>query len=132
MSINRKLYFARFSSRSSDQTFYKIGQCWQYDADKRFLFEKEQYDNYDIKIMASAWGPADEVDLWEQKLLGTKKKDFWIKEKFSGVTEIRQFTWDEVRHIIGKLKQLSNQWYKSRHAEVVELVDTTDLKSVGP
>ena len=128
---NRKLYLARFTSRSSGQTFYKIGQCWQYDADERFLFEKEQYENYDIKIMASAWGPADEVDLWEQKLLGTKKKDFWVKEKFSGVTEIRQFTWNEVRHIIGKLKQLSNQWYQLRHAGVVELVDTADLKSAG-
>ena len=32
--------------------------------------------------MASAWGPADEVDLWEQKLLGTKKKDFWILIEF--------------------------------------------------
>ena len=128
---NRKLYLARFTDRSSDRTFYKIGQCWQYDADERFLFEKEQYENYDIKIMASAWGPADEVDLWEQKLLGTKKKDFWVKEKFSGVTEIRQFTRDEVGHIISKLKQLSNEWYQLRHAEVVELVDTTDLKSVG-
>tara|TARA_Y100000310_G_C20320079_1_gene640329 strand:+ start:344 stop:694 length:351 start_codon:yes stop_codon:yes gene_type:complete len=112
---NRKLYLARFSGRTSDQTFYKIGQCWQYDADERFLFEKEQYNNYDIKIMASAWGPAGEVDLWEQKLLGTKKKDFWIKEKFSGVTEIRQFTRTEIGHIISKLRQLSNEWYQLRH-----------------
>ena len=112
---NRKLYLARFSDCGSDQTFYKIGQCWQYDADERFLFEKEQYKDYDIKIMASAWGPADEVDLWEQKLLGTKKKDFWIKKKFSGVTEIRQFTWVEIGHIVSKLKQLSNEWYKLRN-----------------
>jgi hypothetical protein len=91
---NRKLYLAQFSGRTSDQTFYKIGQCWQYDADERFLFEK---------------------DLWEQKLLGTKKKDFWVKEKFSGVTEIRQFTWAEVGHIISKLKQLSNEWYTLRN-----------------
>ena len=51
-----------------------------------------QYNNYDIKIMASAWGPADEVDLWEQKLLGIKEKDFWIEEKFSGITAIRKFS----------------------------------------
>ena len=113
---NRKLYLAQFTNRNGSFAFYKIGQCWQYDANERFLFEGEQYKEYDIKIMASAWGPADEVDLWEQKLLGIKKKDFWVKEKFSGVTEIRQFTWSEVGYIIGKLKQLSNEWYKFRQS----------------
>ena len=112
---NRKLYLARFTHKESSDQFYKIGQCYNYDAEARFLFDPDQYDNYNIKIMASAWGPADEVDLWEQKLLGTKKKDFWIKKKFSGVTEIRQFTWVEIGHIVGKLKQLSNEWYKLRN-----------------
>ena len=113
---NRKLYLARFANRLSDQTFYKIGQCWQYDADERFLFEKGQYNNYDIKIMASAWGPAHEVDLWEQKLLDVKKKDFWIKEKFSGVTETRQFNKGELCYIFAQFNRLSNIWYKERHS----------------
>ena len=108
---------ARFTRKKDNFVFYKIGQCWQYDADKRFLFDSEQYNNYDIKIMASAWGPADEVDLWEQKLLDYKEKDFWINEKFSGVTEIRQFDATEVGHIIDQLQRLSGEWYDLRAAK---------------
>ena len=114
---NRKLYFARFTDRRDGQLFYKIGQCYQYDAAERFKVEPEQYNNYDIKIMASAWGPPDAVDIWEQELLGIKEKDFWVEGKFSGITEIRKFNWVEIGHIISKLKALNTAWYNIRHKE---------------
>ena len=115
---NRKLYLARFKDKRTGEQFYKIGQCYQYNADERFKVKPDQYNNYDIKIMASAWGPADEVDLWEQKLLGIKEKDFWIEEKFSGVTEIRKFTRDEIGYIIGELKMLSGDWFEQRSKKI--------------
>jgi hypothetical protein len=111
---NRKLYLARFTQKESGDQFYKIGQCWQYDADERFLFDPAQYYNYDIKIMASAWGPADQVDEWEQNLLDIKPKDFWIKEKFSGVTELRRYNGLELTNIFNILKDLRSRWYEQR------------------
>ena len=114
---NRKLYFARFTDKRDGQKFYKIGQCYQYDAAERFKVEPDQYKNYDIKIMASAWGPPAEVDLWEQELLDIKEKDFWIEGKFSGITEVRKFDADEVGDIISKLNALNTIWYKIRHKD---------------
>ena len=111
---NRKLYLARFIHKASGDQFYKIGQCYNYDAQERFLFDPEQYHNYDIKIMASAWGPADEVDEWEQNILSIKPKDFWIKEKFSGVTELRRYNELELSDIFNILNDLSSRWYGQR------------------
>tara|TARA_Y100000310_G_scaffold332644_2_gene408620 strand:- start:378 stop:773 length:396 start_codon:yes stop_codon:yes gene_type:complete len=128
---NRKLYLARFTRQSDKFTFYKIGQCWQWDANERFLFENDQYKEFDIKIMTSAWGPAAQVDIWEEKILKQKKKDFWLKGKFSGITEIRQYTYEELQDLFELFATLKTEWYRMRKAGVVESVDTTDLKSVG-
>ena len=111
---NRKLYMARFTKRDDGFVFYKIGQCWQYDASERFLFENKQYKPFDIKIVASAWGPADEVTEWEERLLRVKEKDFWLPGKFSGITEIRQFNKSELAYLFAQFKRLSNEWYKQR------------------
>lgn len=111
---------ARFIRCSDGFTFYKIGQCWQYDADERFLYESEQYKDFDIKIMTSAWGPASEVDEWEEKFLDMKEKDFWLKGKFSGITEIRQFDSSELDYLFSQFKRLSNKWYKERKGLVYE------------
>tara|TARA_Y100000310_G_scaffold345698_1_gene468474 strand:+ start:7653 stop:8009 length:357 start_codon:yes stop_codon:yes gene_type:complete len=111
---NRKLYLARFIRRKDGFTFYKIGQCWQYDASERFLFENKQYNEFNIKIMTSAWGPADKVEEWEEKFLRIKKKDFWLPGKFSGITEIRQFNQAELTYLFAQFKQLSNEWYNER------------------
>ncbi len=114
---NRKLYLARFKNRNTAQVFYKIGQCYQYDASSRFQVEPEQYEEYDIKIMASAWGPAKEVDYWEQKLLGIKPKDFWVEGKFSGITEIRQYNREELANVFDRFKHLRSKWYEERHPD---------------
>ena len=115
---NRKLYLARFKRKHDQLTFYKVGQCWQYDASERFLFDNKQYDEYDIKIMTSAWGPAGEVEEWEERFLRIKKKDFWLKGKFSGITEIRQFDQSELTYLFAQFKRLSNLWYESRQSKV--------------
>ena len=118
---NRKLYLARFTQkkkycycRKRPIVFYKIGQCWQYDANERFLFDADQYEQFDIKIMTSAWGPADKVDEWEQRLLRIREKDFWLPEMFSGITECRQFTQSDLTYLFAQFKRLSNEWYKQR------------------
>jgi hypothetical protein len=112
---NRKLYMARFTNKDTGFIFYKIGQCWQYDADERFLYENDQYEEYNIKIMTSAWGPANEVDEWEERFLNIKKKDFWLPGKFSGITEIRQFDTSELNYLFEQFKKLSSKWYDMRH-----------------
>ena len=110
---NRKLYLARFTHKTGDM-FYKIGQCRNYNAEDRFLHDPDQYVDYDIKIMASAWGPEDEVDAWEERLLNIKKKDFWVEGKFSGVTEIRKFDKGELSYVFNTFQMLSSKWYEER------------------
>ena len=113
---NRKLYLARFRHKVNDLEFFKIGQCWQYDATERFLFESEQYEDFNIKIMTSAWGPENEVEEWEQRFLKIKDKDFWLPGKFSGITEIRKFNQAELTYLFAQFKRLSSKWYEERQA----------------
>ncbi len=62
--------------------------------------------------------PADEVEEWEDRFLRMKKKDFWLKGKFSGITEIRQFDHSELTYLFAQFKRLSNLWYKKRKSKV--------------
>lgn len=112
---NRKLYLARFANKNKTEQFYKVGQCYQYDAEKRFQVEPEQYKDYNIKIMASAWGPEVEVDLWERVILNVKPKDFWVESKFSGVTEIRRYNKKELDKVFDIFKYLGQKWHSQRH-----------------
>ena len=113
---NRKLYLARFDNKNKAEQFYKVGQCYQYDAGERFQVEPDQYKDYDIKIMTSAWGPPEEVDIWERVMLKVKPKDFWVESKFSGVTEIRRYNKEELAQVFDMFKYLSQKWHKQRHS----------------
>ena len=112
--MNRKLYLAKFKKKLTGQIYYKIGQCYQYDAAERFKVESEQYKDYDITIVASAWGPAEEVDKWEGIILDSKDKEFWINDNFSGVSELRVYTIQEVVKLVNAFKHLQEAWYKKR------------------
>ncbi len=120
-AVNGKVYFARFTNKTTKQLFYKFGHTRNYDAMDRFTHDPDQYKNWDIKIMCTVYGPIDQMIGIEEALKAIYPKNLWIDEKISGVTEIVEFKdATNVKHIIESFKRLSTRYYQMRERERVK------------
>jgi hypothetical protein len=119
---NGKMYFARFTNKKTKQVeFYKFGHTRSYDALDRFKHEPEQYEPWDIKIMATVYGPIEEMIGIEETFKAIYPKNLWIEEKISGVTETVVLNKDQINNIIEALKRLNNKyWQKREKARAIE------------
>ena len=104
----KKLYFARFVDKTTSEIFYKFG--WTAGSDAYDRFARKEYKPWYIKIMTSATGPAEAVEQEEGRFLRQFKKDFSIKSKIKGVTEIRKLTREQVNYIFEEFKILQKRW----------------------
>jgi len=113
---NIKVYLARFINKITRERFFKFGVTGKYDAAKRFT--DKEYDLWDIKIMATAYGPTLEVLELEQELLHQYPKNFYLPEKIKGVREIFKIEAElehaTVNKIITFMKERGNIWYDQR------------------
>lgn len=116
MSIG-KMYFARFTDKKTNETFYKFGHTSSWDALERFGHEPEQYAKWDIKIMKTVAGPLDEMKGIEETFKAFYPKNFWLEEKISGVTEIVKLSRDQVNEVINKMEFLGMKYYQKRERE---------------
>ena len=112
MTDNIKLYLVHFKNRHSSESFYKIGITSKYDVLDRFKYD--MYNDWNIKVVTSAYGPRDEVELAEQKLLKMFPKNLWIEQKISGVTEIVKLSSIQLEQCMKLIKGYSQQWYAMR------------------
>lgn len=110
----RKLYLARFTDKKSGNVYYKIGYCYQYNAALRFEKSPDQYNDFVIKIITSAWGPEEDVRKWEDIILRAKPKNFWLEQKFSGITELRIYNDEEIGEVMKIFKHLRGVWGKKQ------------------
>lgn len=110
---NLKLYLARFTRRENGKIFYKIGYTGNYDAGRRFLYE--EYSPWDVKILASAYGPRDLVLEAERELLTRYPKNLYIHEKINGVKEIFITDTTGLENLFNYYREKSNLWYNIRH-----------------
>ena len=113
MNNNIKLYLVRFTDKGTSDTFYKMGITSRYDVLERF--DSDQYNNWDIKVMSSAYGPREEVERAEKVLLELYPKNLWIEQKISGVTEIARMSRQEFTECMALVKDYSAKWYALRH-----------------
>ena len=104
----KKLYFARFVNKTTGETFYKFG--WTGGSDAYDRFTRNEYKSWHIKIMTSATGPSEAVLQEEGRFLRQFKKDFSIKPKINGVTEIRKLTKEQVNYVFEEFKVLQKRW----------------------
>jgi len=103
----KKLYFARFTDKMTNQMFYKFGYTGNGDAYDRFKSESRYWY---IKIMTSATGP--EVDVYDQEARFKREfpKNVYVKRKFKGITEIAQLNRDQVGYVFEEFKKLQQKW----------------------
>jgi hypothetical protein len=85
----------------------------------RFNNDPAQYDDFNIKVIASAWNDYDPVSEQEKILLKRYPKNIWVEEyvgvtdktyKFSGVTECVSLTNNQVVEARKYMYNLRKEW----------------------
>jgi hypothetical protein len=118
-----KLYVVEFTHKVSGRRFQKIGWTKHYEVLDRFTREESirygrdpaQYDNYTIKVLASAYSSdIDEVCDAEEEMLKRYPKNLHIEESFSGVTEITNLNPDFRDRAIEDVLAYRRKWAQRR------------------
>ena len=122
-----KIYFVEFTHKESRKKFYKFGITKYGDVMKRFSKEESikfgndpnQYGDFSIRVIASAWNDFDKVSEQEKILLQRYPKNIWVEEyvgapdkdyKFSGVTECVSLTNDQMIEARKYMYNLRREW----------------------
>jgi len=122
-----KIYFVEFTHKQTQKKFYKFGITQYGDVMKRFSKEESikfnndpnQYEDFNIRVLASAWNSYDEVLAQEKILLDMFPKNIWLEEylgtpeknyKFSGVTEIVNLDSSRVKTARDYVYNLRKKW----------------------
>ena len=122
-----KVYFVEFTHKETRKKFYKFGITKYGDVMKRFSQEESvkfgndpnQYADFNIRVIASAWSDFDKAAEQEKILLKRYPKNIWVEEylgvtnktyKFSGVTECVNLTNDQVIEARKYMYNLRKEW----------------------
>lgn len=115
-----KCYMMQFTDKVTEKVFYKFGVTSKADAMERFAYP--EYDDFEIKCVASMWGSAEAVVFLEAALLEFFPKNIWLEEylgdnrkwdNFSGITEIVQLNEEQYKkavRIFYNVKSRVNKW----------------------
>ena len=122
-----KIYFVEFTHKQTHKKFYKFGITKYGDVMKRFSKEEsvkfgndaDQYEDFNIRVIASAWNDFDKVAEQEKILLARYPKNIWVEEylrtpdknyKFSGVTECVNLTNEQMIEARKYMYNLRREW----------------------
>jgi len=84
-----KSYIVEFTHRISGDTFLKFGHTKYSDVAKRFEYSPEQYQDYNIQVLASIkHSTLEEAEGIESDFLKKYPKNLYLPKNFSGITEI--------------------------------------------
>lgn len=111
-SNNGKLYMVEFTNRVNGDQFIKFGITKEYDVLNRF--KGEEYHNWDIRVLASAYGTKTQVEQAEEWIQKKYPKNFWLKENISGVTEIVKLDKNARKKAIQEVRLFSSKWKELR------------------
>lgn len=101
-----KVYLAEFSNKETGEVFQKFGVTSSYDAADRFRYP--EYDKWDIRILSTAYGTKEEVEDLERQFHKKYPKNFYLKEKIKGVTEIVKMTKHQRYNAIQEMREHSH------------------------
>jgi hypothetical protein len=122
-----KIYLVEFTHKQTQKKFYKFGITRYGDVMKRFSKDESirfdnnpnQYEDFNIRVLASAWNDYEEVYEQEKILLNMFPKNIWLEEylgtpdknyKFSGVTEIVRMDSATVKRARDYIYNLRKEW----------------------
>jgi hypothetical protein len=104
-----KVYFCRFTDKTTKKVFYKFGHTKYADVLKRFDTQfDERYGHFDIKCVASIAGDLHWCIEIEELFKTLFPKNIWLEEffndertwdEFSGITEIVELNENEYARI---------------------------------
>jgi len=100
-----KVYLAEFTNKETGDVFQKFGVTSSYDAAERF--KSEEYNLWDVRILATAYGTKEQVEELERHFHKKYPKNFWLKEKIRGVTEIVKLSKQDRYNAIQEMRQHS-------------------------
>ena len=84
-----KSYIVEFTHKVSGESFLKFGHTKYSDVMKRFEFSPEQYQDYNIEVLASIkHSTLEEAETVETDFLDKYPKNLYLPKNFSGITEI--------------------------------------------
>ena len=84
-----KSYIVEFTHRVSGESFLKFGHTKYSDVMKRFEFSPEQYQDYNIQVLASIkHHTVEAAEAVETDFLDKYPKNLYLPKNFSGITEI--------------------------------------------
>jgi hypothetical protein len=84
-----KSYIVEFTHKVSGESFLKFGHTKYSDVMKRFEFSPEQYQDYNIEVLASIkHSTLEEAETVETDFLDKYPKNLYLPRNFSGITEI--------------------------------------------
>ena len=107
-SKNGKIYLVEFTNKQNGEHFLKFGITSNYDVLERF--KTNDYNQWSIRPLASAYGTKEQVEEAERYFLKKYPKNFWLEEKIRGVTEIVKLDKSTRMTAIQEVRQLSSQW----------------------
>ncbi len=109
---NGKVYLVEFTNKETGEQFLKFGVTSSYDVLDRF--KTKEYNEWNIRPLASAYGTKEQVEEAEQYFLKKYPKNFWLKQKIRGVTEIVKLDESTRMAAIQEVRQLSSIWKQLR------------------
>lgn len=108
-----KIYLAEFTDKVTGKSFLKIGYTGYKDAADRFRYEPDQYQAWNIRILCTAYHPSKKViEKTEESFKKKYPKNFWLREKIVGVTEIVKLDNKTRYNVIQEIRQLNEEWKK--------------------
>lgn len=114
-----KVYLVQLTHVVTSDTFHKVGWCAAYDVMERFSTRTSerygnspnQYSNYNIRVLASAFSASfDDVQNAESILKSKYPKNIWINDTFAGITEIVRLDPDQRQDTIKYIRSLHTKW----------------------
>ena len=114
-----KFYFVRFTHKKTNNEFYKFGITSKKDVLERFNESYDiRYNEFNIKVMYSAYGSKEQVEKVERAFLNKYPKNFilenYLNEDFgyynglSGITETVVLTRPDIDRIMGILLSIKD------------------------
>ena len=111
---NGKVYLVEFTNKETGEQFLKFGVTSSYDVLERF--KSEEYDKWQIKPLASAYGTKEQVEEAERMFLTKYPKNFWLEEKIRGVTEVVKLDKATRKSAMEEMRLLSESLYQLRES----------------
>ena len=103
-----KAYFAEFVDTTTGSRHNKFGHTGHNDAQKRLNRITEEYPHFTARVLASVYHhDLEKVIEIEERYKSKYPKNFWLKEKLSGITECVKLEYEVRNNIIQEFRTLN-------------------------